>query len=662
MIIEQTLHGYNMGHGLLASSLPNLAPEDQTLLFKLSDWTGYHVMNSDEEDSYLTAYPLPSKKYYAIGKTWYADEMERSGCVWTHTLLIPIADISQEFDFRTIINLFHRPHNKNFYDYNLSIEIKDEKMKSMDKVPIFERFNFLSILFLYTFLISKNKGACLKIERNQCELQKLILSFLQYLPVEYLQYTSLCTGTDTPRKYGNELFSLQFVSGGQAVSIDNDSPWEGKVNEENFNKGIRYIINESLKTEDETPYLIRLFSKDIGSDENKFISVANLLRLLDAAMTHNIQTVRPDYKEVLYYIFTAFPNPQDGTIVKDNFCSERVVKLFCSENEFLYDIVTYKGMDKANMDLMDFTKRLEILKENNISDFCSLVNDIASIEESNDATMTILTYALEQLDQNTINPIIESHWEKMFPIISKDRDFVLKCYWLDFNNEHFSVFFRSLSLDVENGITKWNELLDKILAVNCVTEEKWATYIVKHADDSVTKILDCANIKDVPRNLLWECRSNIRQCLQWMENQTSFRTNIINFISHIINPSSLEVKLSSPTIWQRFLNSDNEGLDYTYYSFIFLLSFNWHDENSLLFLSYSLDKIYVALSKDQFPQKEWDKIEPYTENRGFILEWDKCKRLCAGVVSYLKKCNFESEVIEKISLRNKVKKRLYKMW
>ena len=334
----------------------------------------------------------------------------------------------------------------------------------------------------------------MKIERNQCELQELILSFLQYLPVEYLQYTSLCTGTDTPRKYGNELFSLQFVSGGQAVSIDNDSPWEGKVNEENFNKGIRYIINESLKTEDETPYLIRLFSKDIGSDENKFISVANLLRLLDAAMTHNIQTERPDYKEVLYYIFTAFPKPQDGTIVKDNFCSERVVKLFCSENEFLYDVVTYKGMDKANMDLMDFTKRLQNLKENNISVFCSLVNDIASIEESNDATMTILIYALEQLDQNTINPIIESHWETMFPIISKDKNFILKCYWLDFSNEHFSVFFRSISFDIANGITKWNELLDKILLVNCVTEEEWAAYIVKHADDSVIKILDCANV------------------------------------------------------------------------------------------------------------------------------------------------------------------------
>lgn len=147
-----------------------------------------------------------------------------------------------------------------------------------------------------------------------------------------------------------------------------------------------------------------------------------------------------------------------------------------------------------------------------------------------------------------------------------------------------------------------------------------------------------------------------------MENQVSFSINIIRFISHSINPSSLEVRLSSPFLWKVYLDSDNDGLDYTYYSFIFLLSFNWHDESSLLFLSHSLDKIYVALSKNQFPQEEWEKIEPFTENRGYIFEWDKCKRLCAGVVSYLKQCNFKSEVIDKISLRNKVRKRLYKMW
>ena len=662
MIIEQTLHGYDMGHGLLASSLPNLVPEDQTLLFKLSDWSGFHVLNADEEDCYLTAYPLPSKKYYAIAKTWYADEMERSGCVWTHTLLIPIDDISQEFDFRTISGLFHRPENNNFSNYNSSLEIEDEDMRNSEEIPVFKNFDILSILFLYTFLISKNKGACLKIERSQCELQNLILSFLQYLPVGYLQDTSLCTGTDTPRKYESALFSLQFVTGRQAVSMDNDSPWKGKISEEDFNKGIRYIVNESLKNEDETPYLIRLFSKDIGNDENKFISVANLLRLLDAAMTQDVYTSRPDYKEVLHYIFTAFPNPQEGIIVKNNFYSERIVKLFCPKDEFLYDVATYKGMDKANMALMDFDKRLQNLKEDNISDLYSLVNEVASLEESNDATIAILTYAIEQLDQSTINPIIESHWETMFPIISKNKDFILKCYWLDFSNEHFCIFIRSLSSDVANGFTKWNELLDKILSANCAIEDEWTTYIINHADDSVSKILNFANTKDVSHNLLWECRFYVRQCLQWIERQTSFSINIIRFISHAIEPSSLVVRLSPPSMWRAFLNSGNDDLDYSYYSFIFLLSFNWHDEYALLFLSRSLDRIYIALSKDQFPQKEWKRIEPFTENRGYIFEWDKCKRLCAGVVSYLKRFHFESEVIEKISSRNKIKKRLYKIW
>ena len=193
-------------------------------------------------------------------------------------------------------------------------------------------------------------------------------------------------------------------------------------------------------------------------------------------------------------------------------------------------------------------------------------------------------------------------------------------------------------------------------------KEEWASYIINHADDSVTKILDFANTKDIPHNLLWECRFYVRQCLQWAESQSSFSINIIRFISHAIEPSSLVVKLSPPSMWRAFLNSGSDELDYSYYSFIFLLSFNWHNEYALLFLSHSLDRIYIALSKDQFPQKEWEKIEPFTENRGYIFEWDKCKRLCAGVVSYLKRFHFESEVIEKISSRNKIKKRLYKMW
>lgn len=41
MIIEQALHGYNKGHGLLASSFHFKPNDDSSLMSVLSDWTGY---------------------------------------------------------------------------------------------------------------------------------------------------------------------------------------------------------------------------------------------------------------------------------------------------------------------------------------------------------------------------------------------------------------------------------------------------------------------------------------------------------------------------------------------------------------------------------------------------------------------------------------------
>ena len=68
MIIEQTLHGYNKGHGLLASSFPVKPNDDSSLMSVLSDWTGYR--NELGEDSYMTFYPLSNGEKYAFAKTW----------------------------------------------------------------------------------------------------------------------------------------------------------------------------------------------------------------------------------------------------------------------------------------------------------------------------------------------------------------------------------------------------------------------------------------------------------------------------------------------------------------------------------------------------------------------------------------------------------------
>lgn len=83
--LHQTLHGYDNGHRLLGGSLEIEGRSAKTLLV-MSDVSGSNLRASDE--SYLTGYPLPDSRFYAIARTWSAPEKSRPGCVWTHTLLL----------------------------------------------------------------------------------------------------------------------------------------------------------------------------------------------------------------------------------------------------------------------------------------------------------------------------------------------------------------------------------------------------------------------------------------------------------------------------------------------------------------------------------------------------------------------------------------------
>lgn len=90
LYLQQTLHGYRDGHQLLRSSI-RLATLHESQLLLLSDLSGPEYR--DNFDGYLTAYPLEGSGYYVLARTWFAHEMPRPGCVWTHSLLIRDDDV-----------------------------------------------------------------------------------------------------------------------------------------------------------------------------------------------------------------------------------------------------------------------------------------------------------------------------------------------------------------------------------------------------------------------------------------------------------------------------------------------------------------------------------------------------------------------------------------
>lgn len=85
--MHQQEHGYRNGHELLSATI-KLDREDQDAIDRLSDISG--SLRPDEIFTpYLTGYPLPSRTYFVLARTWQDLLAPRAGCVLTRSLLIP---------------------------------------------------------------------------------------------------------------------------------------------------------------------------------------------------------------------------------------------------------------------------------------------------------------------------------------------------------------------------------------------------------------------------------------------------------------------------------------------------------------------------------------------------------------------------------------------
>ena len=106
LTVHQALHGYADGHRMLGCS-KQLKAHDQKTMLIMSDVSGSGA--SIDPRGYLTGYPLADSGVYALGRTWAATEMERPGCVWTHTILIDFADLAGLQSMGFLASAFTRP-------------------------------------------------------------------------------------------------------------------------------------------------------------------------------------------------------------------------------------------------------------------------------------------------------------------------------------------------------------------------------------------------------------------------------------------------------------------------------------------------------------------------------------------------------------------------
>lgn len=112
--VQQALCGYRDGHRILQVST-RLEPLEQRSLLALSDASG---PLPSAVFSYLTGWPLPGARFFALSRTWVATEVPRPGAVWSHVYLIDVGELGR-VDLNAVLGQLRRPEpDRAAFDYS----------------------------------------------------------------------------------------------------------------------------------------------------------------------------------------------------------------------------------------------------------------------------------------------------------------------------------------------------------------------------------------------------------------------------------------------------------------------------------------------------------------------------------------------------------------
>lgn len=201
IIADQTLHGYANGHQMLASSCEwNL--QARRKMDVLSD---LNSRCNKENLSYYMGYPINDGTQYVIAKTWYAAEMSRPGCVWTHSFVFATEDISRISNFQDIMAAFHRPENNNYENYSGKI-----KFEEGNDVAFLSNSDLLEYL-IYTIYRTVNPRI-VSFDNDEAEAVRDLFFCIHSMPYQLLKDFSFTTMAYEVRSYDRKLFTYQVTT------------------------------------------------------------------------------------------------------------------------------------------------------------------------------------------------------------------------------------------------------------------------------------------------------------------------------------------------------------------------------------------------------------------------------------------------------------------
>ena len=638
--LDQVLHGYAHGHRRLAGSVTLSMDAERSLLF-LSDLSG--AGRVPEFDSYLTGYALASASVFAFARTWYAEEMPRPGCVWTHTLLIPFAELARIPDLRILLDIFRRPIlNDDLLAYSEPLTLTVDSRhaaaawRRMDLDRIVRTTAIAALNALYStperhLVVPASEGAAFE------ELTLLVWS--QQWPRLRREFR-FCTGALGPRAIPVEGFDLQIVPESRTFAFRDipdhlvlSPPFEHLLEDISAHWS-RLLWADLCGPPTELRRYLWANGADVSGGRGGMRSLCTVLLKAGEKPEGG-----HDLASLLDEIAAVFPSPDEAGRLKRALFGGPAVRrdagfVQASDSTVLQALTTAVAGSAIAPGTLDLDTRCGTLLVEDPA--AARILFLSALEARTDIGRCIVTAMVDRMPASMLAEVLSAHPALAASLIKLRPDAVHEpaFWWVseDLRRTLVEVSFRAASTSGERA-----QLVRTVLNAGLFELPPGTTRQLGAI--GATALLDWLQANS--GNSLpalgtgWTelLRAHPRRVTDWLTRVALPATSVCSVLPDILDPTRIYRDDNASVAWLGLIRaSARRGETHTNAfvrscAFGFALSKLDQSHDGAVLMATVFPSLHRALAANSYDHRTWTLIESYLPHLGFLWDWDRCERL-----------------------------------
>lgn len=633
--VHQFLHGYADGHRLIEGSA-KLPSELARLMLKMSDLSGSSVVSGFER--YITGYPLESINAYALAMTWYASEMPRPGCVWTHTITLPVQTLATISSLVSLTKLFRRPKRgflKSDYAETISFERGPVQINALEDDAAVLKGQLGSIFSAY--YSSPNFSPVVLVARDSDEFSEAIFALWSQQWPRLRQKFLFCTGSLSGRSLDGRAFDIQCSPPTTAKDVAREVavgslrvepiliPPDGNTGPPDLESAVADAVLPSGGA-------FRTFLWASVDDSADRKDVSYFARIYDAVATSQ------NVNAVIHLVAESFPEPNRGTRLKQllfgNDRPDFVARNF-QDQDVLLSLATTTDFQVFDFEALSIEDRITRLCASKPDEARWLLRQLFEATV-NDLGDQILSALIVHMDAETAQEITRERPKFLPGLFRAKPDLARSPELWKLGGDRKRELFEAVAGQKELESSDIRGIVAALLDSD--SEAFLRRSINLWGKDAVFSVLDW--VESHEGRMSRTCRDALDNqpdlVMDWVQHKSHSSSVSLLAAAHVVAPYASRISRRDSEVWLRMFRdvqgtaSDAEE-DYLA-TFLLALAFCNAPPAPLDLVGESYQRVHQAAWVERLSDEAWSLVESFVPELSWRKNWDKCERLNRGLI------------------------------